>query len=179
VPKKHFMIDIETMGIRPSSAIVSVGIVHFDERQVIDKFYTNCSLSDSIAHGLTTDQSTIDWWAGQPADIRGAWDRPDAPDLLTAMKSTQDFIFGYARQGEVCPWGNGVDFDVVVMNSSFAALGAESPWKFYNHMCFRTLKNLFTVTPPGRSSAHNALADAEYQTAHLHEIIRVHKLYLP
>lgn len=173
------MIDLETMGIRPSSAIVSVGIVHFDQTQIIDKFYTNCSLADSMAHGLTTDQSTIDWWAGQPENIRAAWQRDDAPPLQVAMKAVQDFMFGYAKAGEICPWGNGVDFDMVVLKSSFLALQCDEPWKFYNQYCFRTIKNMFVVTPPARTGAHNALADAEYQAAHLLHILKQHRLMLP
>ncbi len=175
--KDHFMIDLETMGIRPTSAIISIGVVQFNATEQLSSFYTAVSLKSSIEAGMTTDQSTIDWWAKQSAVARAAWDTPDAPTLLSAMKGLQDYILYRSSVSSACPWGNGADFDIPIVNHAYFLLGADAPWKFYNHHCFRTLKNLFPGTQtPRHGTHHNALDDAKSQVNQLHEILRLHKL---
>ena len=176
--KKYFMIDLETMGIRPTSAILSVGVVYFDRDNILDTFYSNVNLADCMSHGLTTDKSTMDWW-NRPdlAEARKAWDTPEAPTLRDAMTGLCKFISGHAFIAEVCPWGNGADFDQPIIGNAFYALDADLPWKFYNSHCFRTLKNLYPPAFKPRSGTHhNALDDAISQVKQLHEIIRTHKL---
>lgn len=175
--KKHFMIDLETMGIRSTSAILSVGVVYFDRDKIIDTFYSNVHLADCLSHGMTTDKSTIDWWATQSAEARDAWDKPDAPSLRDAMTGLVKFVGQHATVNEACPWGNGADFDQPIIANAFWHLDADMPWKFYNSHCFRTLKNLFPVSKAPRSGTHhNALDDAITQVQHLHEIVKKYNL---
>jgi len=176
---KHFMIDLETMGVRPTSAIVSIGVVHFDKTSVLGEFYTPVSLADCLKHGLTQDQSTIDWWAKQPAEARDAWQRPDAPPLADALVKMSRWMQTFATPKFICPWGNGSDFDNVLMVNAFNALSADPPWKFYNHHCFRTMKNMFQVADvPRQGTHHNALDDAHHQVRHFQSILQVHNLDL-
>ena len=71
-------------------------------------------------------------------------------------------------------WGNGSDFDNVLMITACEAAGVKPAWKFYNHRCHRTLKNLCrSVTMPERvGTYHNALDDAKTQALHA---IALHK----
>jgi DNA polymerase III epsilon subunit-like protein len=168
------MIDLETMGLRPNAAIVSIGVTHFDATQIIDRFHTAVNLQSCIDAGLVTDQGTVDWWATQSQEARSSWDVPDAPPLMDALKSFGDFVRRHSSYiNDVCPWGNGADFDLVLLVSAYRALDADPPWKFWNHHCFRTVKNLF---PKGgtvrRGTHHNALDDAVTQTEHLQAILR-------
>lgn len=177
--KRHFMIDLETMGLQPNCAIVSIGATLFDQNTIVSTFYSNASLQSCLDIGLTTDQSTIDWWATQPAEIRAAWQREDAPHIGEALRDLQNWMLSYGTSNELCPWGNGADFDLVVLKSAYQALDADPPWKYWNHHCFRTLKNLFPIGKMPRTGAHNALEDAKYQTDMLHRILTVHNLTLP
>lgn len=176
---KHFMIDLETIGIRPTSAIVSIGIVHFDQDTIIDQFYTKVSLADCLDKGLTQDQSTMDWWAKQSVEARAAWQGDDAPSLQEALTIMTRWMGIHGTVKENCPWGNGADFDLVLLKNAYDAINADPPWQFYNHHCFRTLKNLFQVgAMQRRGTHHNALDDAVYQTQWLHRILAVHKIKL-
>ena len=57
----HAMADFETLGVRPTSAVLSLGAVAFTTEGVhYDTFYVNIDADDCISLGLTTDQSTID-----------------------------------------------------------------------------------------------------------------------
>lgn len=171
------MIDLETMGIRPSSAIVSIGAVAFDELEIKASFYTAISLTSSTSLGLTTDQSTVNWWMKQSPEARAAWQTEDAPNLSDALAKFCAWVREQGLPSQIKPWGNGSDFDLVLLNSSFGALGASAPWKFYNHRCFRTVKNLLQTPEPVRQGVHhNALDDAIHQARHLQCICRAHGL---
>lgn len=177
--KRHVMIDLETMGLRPTSAILSIGAVHFDHVGVIDKFYTAISLKSCQAAGLTVDQSTVNWWSKQTDDARKAWDQADAPSLYQGMKAFYQWCQRVAADKYLCPWGNGADFDLVLLKNAFDALDVEPPWRYYNHHCFRTMKNVMPVEPPAREGTHhNALDDAIYQVQYLQKILREYRVPL-
>lgn len=179
--KRHFMIDLETMGIRPSSAIVSIGIAYFDEFEILDRFYTPITLASCIEVGLTTDQSTVDWWSRQSVEAKIAWQNDQAVPLTDGLKSMQTWMLNHsANNGKlICPWGNGADFDLVLLKSAFNALGAEPPWMYYNHHCYRTIKNLMPVLDFTRKGTyHHALDDAVSQAEHLQRILARYSIAL-
>ena len=179
------MIDLETMSTKPDAAIVSIGAVEFgpDFEQIGDPFYTPISLHSCKTYGLHIEQSTVDWWAAQPAETRAHWEVADAPDLTDGLKAFQDWLWSRAgNRKNVCPWGNGADFDMVITRNGFNAVGAEEPWMFYNVHCFRTVKNMYPLSAgevPARSGAHRADADAVYQLDYLRAIARKNLLVLP
>lgn len=186
---RHVMIDLETMGLRPDAAIVSIGAVHFEvfadpvlghnDIQVVDTLHVAVSLKSCLDAGLTTDQSTVDWWAKQSAQARSSWQQEGAPTLLEALTR----LSGWALQGssdqQVCPWGNGADFDLVLLKSAYGAIGADPPWRYYNHHCYRTVKRLFPVAEvPRQGTHHNALDDAMHQVSTLRQIVRTYRIGL-
>lgn len=178
--KKHVMIDIETMGIRPTSAIISIGAVHFDKTQIFSEFYVNVSLKSCMDVGLTTDQSTVDWWMKQSVEARMAWQREDAPQLMESLTQFTLWLRSFGSDKQICPWGNGADFDLTILGNAHAALQLDPPWKFYNHHCFRTMKNMFEVAVPIRQGTHhNALDDAKHQVLHMQRILQNHNIELP
>lgn len=67
----HLMIDLETMGITPGSAIVQIGLCAFclDDETMQSKSI-RVSLQDCLDHGLTVDAATILWWFRQDEDAR-------------------------------------------------------------------------------------------------------------
>lgn len=174
----NLMVDLETMGLRPDAAIVSIGAVMFDGQELGPEFYTPICLEDSKRHGLTVDQSTVDWWAKQSEDARAAWSDEAAPLLIDAMTEFTRFV---RKEGgaDVRVWGNGAAFDPVVLESSYRALGADPPWHYYNVMCFRTMKTLFNTFPlPRQGTHHHALDDAKHQARVIQEIVKVHSVKL-
>lgn len=176
--RKHFMSDLETMDTTPNSAIVSIGLVYFDAEKVLDQFYTPVSLASSLKAGLSKSQSTMDFWAKQSPEARSAWQTPDAPELLDALTKLVRWMEGHSSKATTAIWGNGASFDVPILESAFRAVGADAPWNFWNHMCFRTVKSMFpTVAAPVRGGTHhNALDDAVHQTEHLLNIIKIKNL---
>jgi hypothetical protein len=64
-------------------------------------------------------------------------------------------------------WGNGSDFDNVILAAAYAKVGIDCPWQFWNNRCFRTLKSICPIKHEFKGTAHNALDDAHNQAEHL------------
>lgn len=176
--REHLMIDLETMGLRPNAAIVAIGAVFFDQSNLYEEFYRAIRLDSCTALGLTTDQSTVDWWVKQDPIIRAAWDNDQAVPLLDALSDFTKFVCDHSNAKILRPWGNGADFDLVLMKSAYDAFAADPPWQFYNQRCFRTMKSVFPAPKVPRTEAHHALADAKYQVQTLHTVLKTHCIEL-
>jgi hypothetical protein len=156
------MIDLETMGNGSNAAITAIGAVLFDNTGVKgQKFYEVVNLASSVAAGGVMDPSTVLWRMKQSEAARKEFERP-------GMKIDQALI---AFSNFISPtfpvWGNGSDFDNVILASAYNRLNIKLPWKYYNNRCYRTMKNMFDIPFPPIQGAHNALIDAMYQAEHL------------
>lgn len=178
----HFMLDLETMSLDPNAAIVSIGVVEFDERDIGRQFYVNVDLQDGLSLGLVQSQSTADWWAQQDESARAAWQKDPVPvvDALTQLNRYLEQATG--GLGQVRIWGNGSDFDNVVLRSSYKAVGADEPWKYYHNRCYRTMMAQHPLDPdeqPARvGTYHNALDDALTQTLRLQMVCQKYRIQL-
>ena len=172
----HVMIDLETMGIRPSSVMVSLGAVFFDpdKLEIGSKWYGVFNIDFQLRRGATVDGSTILWWLGQEPEARAALAK-NPVGLDVGLLSFNDWCRDHGPgPDKLKVWGNGSDFDNVILAGHYERMNYPLPWKFWNNRCFRTLKSLQTglTKPVFRSGAHNALADAEYQVEWLLGIAR-------
>ena len=167
----HAMIDFETLGYRPTSALLSLGAVAFTADGIVgDQFYVNIDGDSCISLGLTTDQSTLDWWEKQSAAAKEALNA-DQKTLLEAMTLFCEWV---RRNKCVTLWGNGADFDNPLLSNALGALNADSPFKPWAGRCYRTIKNIPTMPKMQKriGTHHNALDDAMSQAMHLIEMNR-------
>lgn len=167
------MIDLETMSTRPDAAIVSIGAVAFDMRKLVvgERFYRNVDLRTSAAAGGHIDPDTVLWWMRQSDAARSALQRNLSP-LADALDALTAFLASCAPLAAIRPWGNGVDFDMVILASAYRAAGLETPWKYWNQ---RDARTLFSMYPSVEKEAmttttHNALDDAEHAVRHIFKI---------
>jgi DNA polymerase III epsilon subunit-like protein len=163
---KHIMLDLETMGTSGKAAITSIGAVYFSKDGLEEEFSRTIDLQSCVGMGLEISISTVEWWMKQSEEARKALFINRAP-LRDVLDSFSTFCSSSAAI-----WGNGSDFDNVILTSAYKAIGKEIPWKYYNNRCFRTLKNLYPeIEPPARVGAHNSLEDAKYQALHAISIL--------
>lgn len=160
------MIDIETMGTGPQAAIVAIGAVTFDPRAAGDglgaEFVCNVSLVDHMTQGGHVDGDTVLWWLGRSAEARAELtDRP-AHNVFTALAMLTEFL---RLHGVERPWGNGADFDLVILGSAYTHARMPRPWRYYDQRCYRTLRAVNDGVPlPERTGTHHgALDDARHQ----------------
>jgi len=155
----HCMIDLETMGLTPDSAIVSIGAVIFDPRyQVTNKHKTFYVELDWESQGRHCDPKTKIWWAAQGDKARCALNGlEELPDVLTDLS---DFL-----PGDVRVWGNGPTFDISILEDTYRQCNIEIPWKFWNVRDCRTVLDMYESKRGGLNRGlggikHNALDDA-------------------
>ena len=174
----EFMVDLETMGIGPTAAIVSIGCVPFDRESLTvlqNEFYIVVDLESSLKAGLTAESSTILWWMTQSEEARTelfSRRRAQLYEALSALRYWMASLVPTKNDRKV--WGNGAAFDNVILSSAYKAVGLETPWNFWNDRCFRTMKNEVADVPlPDRAGLHHkAVDDARYQAECLVKILR-------
>lgn len=166
----HFMVDLETLGTNPNSVIVSIGVVAFDETTVLSTFYREIDISSCKLYGFDVDFDTIKWWMGQSDEARKVF--KGESHIVNALDELTEYVKVYQSTPYI--WGNGANFDNVILRNAYNRVGFEAPWKFYNDRCFRTVKAKYkNVAILREGTHHNALDDALYQVKCFHEYIKL------
>jgi exodeoxyribonuclease VIII len=158
------MLDLETMGTVAGSPIIAIGAVMFGKEGLGEEFYTQVSLESCAAYGMRPSGSTVIWWMKQSDEARAAFKNNDsAPTLPEALVAFKKWLPDDSKV-----WGNGADFDNVLLAAAYSACGILLPWKYYNNRCYRTMRELFKNVPVERVGVHhNAVDDAKTQAMHL------------
>jgi exodeoxyribonuclease VIII len=168
------MVDLETLGTGPDAAILAIGAVafKFEEEKFLATFYSGVTIKSAMKAGSVTPE-TLAWWFMQGDAQRGA--------ILLHRNTIRTALFQFAawmasmeNSGEnILVWGNGADFDNVILSSAFDSELLTRPWGTWNNRCYRTMKNLVPgikfIKP---EIPHNALEDAVAQASHLTEIFK-------
>ena len=169
------MLDLETMGNGPESAIVAIGAVEFDTqtRALGRQFYAVVDLDSAVKSGGKMDASTVLWWLKQSDDARKLF----AEKGKAFNEALTDFATWLNQCGAVDDlkiWGNGAGFDNVILSSAYRRAGIQLPWQYRNDRCYRTLKGLYKEIKMGPRCGvhHNALDDSISQALHLLEIFK-------
>ena len=169
---RHLMLDLETLGTTPGCVVLSIGAVEFDLDGIKSEFHAHIDVDSSTALGLKVDARTVMWWLDQSKEAQNALLQADTfpiHDVLDAFSDTFDWK-------DLKVWANGASFDFPILEAVYKAAHRNVPWKHYNQMDFRTMKNLV----PSRSyellrvrpdTAHDALDDARAQALTLVNIL--------
>ena len=161
------MIDLETLSTHCNAAIVSIGAVKFDKNGISDRFKINVDAKSCKEHGLHIDKETIAWWSTQSPEARHLW----MTDPVSLPEAIEAFDAWYGAKS-LWTFGYGANFDIVLMESAYAAVGKKEPWKYFDIMCMRTICNLLNSKPDrSQGVAHDALVDAENQAIHLIKLL--------
>lgn len=167
---QDIMLDIETMGQKAGAAIISIGAVYFDKDTLGEKFYEKISLESCLKVGLKMDASTVIWWLQQSESARNEFKDNDKEKTIAEVL---DKFSAYVNINAKV-WGNGSDFDNVLVSYAYDRCNKKLPWKYYNNRCFRTLKDKYSrkLEPAKNTEAHNALADAIWQAQYAQNILK-------
>jgi DNA polymerase III epsilon subunit-like protein len=158
--RAHIMVDLETMGTAPGSAIASIGACVFDPATgtIGHRFYRAVDLRSCQRAGLTFDADTILWWLKQGQSAREALTAPGAIHIAQAI---QEFGSFWREEGGKFIWGHGANFDEPLLSAAHRALSIPTPWDYWNARCTRTIFALTNVQPARHvGTHHNALDDA-------------------
>lgn len=178
------MIDLETMGTTPDSAIVALGIVEFDSKtgELGNSLYRVIDLSTSVPYGFKIQPSTLYWWLEQSEEARLALIQDSNRESVEeAMLSVTRFVNSGNNAARKRLWGNGPTFDNAMIRYTYeVVMGHQFPIPFWNDRCVRTIKGFYPynlwrqwqIDNPRRGTFHNALDDAKYQVKYLCHILQ-------
>lgn len=172
----HIMLDLETMGTRPSAPVLQIGMVAWDSATGEAKEARwNILLASACAEGAIMEARTTLWWlgaAGPSAQEAILQAQTKASPVSVALDGVDRFVEQCASlRTDLFVWGNSAMLDNALLEETYRRMGREPPWGFRSNMCYRTLKNCFPgiKAPPAPADAvyHDALHDARYQMEHL------------
>lgn len=158
----HLMIDFETLGNRPDTAVVSLGAVLFDRDKIIGEKLWLFNLDGQLSGRRSVTADTITWWLGQGEKAKSVFEKAGMEGILLRDFVTQFLEFVPAKL-DVRVWGNGATFDVSIIESILHQQGVKAPWKFWSHRCYRTMKSCFGIDKKFVGTKHDALDDAKHQ----------------
>ena len=164
----HLMIDLETMGKNPDAPIISIDAIFFDP-QTGDMGPEFSKTIDLETAGGVIDRDVIKRWLKQSREAQSAIMTDEIP-LDDALLQLREFIDEYSGEFFVQIWGNGANFDNVILRRSYERQGIPYPWLYYNDRDVRTIVELgnaigfdVRMAIPFEGVPHNALDDARHQ----------------
>lgn len=170
---RHIMLDLETMGTAPGSAVVQIGAVEFSIYRVGEPLLITISLESCVAAGMRIDPLTVMWWMKQSDAARESLTKETVP-IRDGLQAFSD----WAGKEKVCIWGDGASFDNALLASAYRACRITLPWHYSGDRCFRTMKELFPVERVVSEIEHNAAADAVAQAKQMRAILTKYAIRL-
>ena len=166
------MIDIETIGIAPAATILTIAAQSFDPLGTgYYKQYYYARVSLESQENRTIDDSTLNWWATQPADARDeAFAEEDRIPLDQALDELGKLI--WTSKFLYC---QGPTFDCTILEHAYKSYGKPIPWQYYNVRDSRTVFGLWPNLPKPPTS-HHALEDCRRQISLLQETLKYLKV---
>ncbi|GDO36835.1 exonuclease [Escherichia coli] len=171
----HLMIDLETMGKNPDAPIISIGAIFFDP-QTGDMGPEFSKTIDLDTAGGVIDRDVIKWWLKQSREAQSAIMTDEIP-LDDALLQLREFIDENSGEFFVQVWGNGANFDNVILRRSYERQGIPCPWRYCNDRDVRTIVELGKAIDfdartaiPFEGERHNALDDARHQAKYVSAI---------
>ena len=168
------MIDLETLDTKPTASILTIGAIKFDpfgddlHNQQCEKLYIKVDIDSCDQLGLTTSQSTIDWWGQQSKAAQDeAFSTEGRVHIREAFNQLYKFCWGAQRV-----WSHGAAFDIVICENVFAKLEKMVPWNFWQVRCTRTLFDIGINPKRPPVLAHHALEDAWNQAVGVQNVMR-------
>lgn len=172
----HLMIDLESMGVKSGSAIISIGAVEFNmiTGETGQEFKINISLESCIKVGLIMDANTVMWWLKQSDGARSSLIQEPIVDINMALLGLAEFIRKCG--GQDCEiWGNSPRFDLEKLDAAYHAIGMNIPWDFRKERCVRTLVSFYPEIKNMTKFvgvAHDAVYDCFHQIKYCSETFR-------
>jgi hypothetical protein len=178
------MLDLETLSSAPDGAIIAIGACTFasegtplaeHERKTFNMII-DAHDAQTAARG-SVDARTMQWWVRQSEAARSIFNSPFATPTAIALQQFSAFCADFDGPRI---WGNGANFDNVLLRGAYDRMSLKAPWSFRDDRCYRTLKSLrpdIEFKPSG--VAHNALDDAVSQARHAEAILAAMKREAP
>lgn len=168
------MIDLETLDVKPSATVLSLGAVKFDplsDAEPHSELYFKILIDDQDRLNRTVSDSTIEWWGRQdPAVMEEAFDQSNSNEVMTveqALAALNKWAVGVDEF-----WGHGYGFDFTILEDMYRQIGKPIPWQFWQISDARTVTKRMPRDPRKdmQTGLHHALKDSYYQAKSIQKI---------
>jgi len=164
------MIDLETAGLTPDGAILSIGAVKvgLDQQTLGETFYMNVDMQSCLDKGMHAKGSVFEFWMRQPEEARARLFDPKPVHLHFMLTAFGSWVYRDTGKN-IRVWGNGVNFDIGILRSAYEYSNVKVPWHFREERDMRTLvmvgkgKGIPMPKVDREGPKHDALSDALYQ----------------
>jgi len=147
-----FMFDVETLGKRTDSVLLSLGCIYFNpndkpspEKLLTDSFFVKFDVKEQIEkYNRTVNKSTIDWWAKQNkiAQEKSLIRKSDDFPLLEGIESFRSWTKQYKQKGKKdWIWIRG-NLDQLILDAVEEQLKIDPIFYFNNYRDVRTAIDL-------------------------------------
>jgi hypothetical protein len=153
--KKHILLDIEALGLRPGSAIIEIGAVEFiPETGFLGEQF---EMLINPTPPFTADLATLEWHRQKET-----WPRPFGEDGEAISTALAMFNHWLSELGEIeAFWAWGATYDFPLLTAAYDFAGCQPPWKYYQQRCARTIwQTAFGVDRKHEPRPHRAIEDA-------------------
>ena len=162
------MIDNETLATAPDATILTIAAQCFDpfSKGYIEnhQYYARITLESQTDRSI--NDSTVDWWATQPAAAAEAFAEEDRIPLADAL----DGLHKLCWQSNLI-WMNGPTFDATILENAYKSHNKHIPWQYYKVRDARTVYGLWPDCPKPPTE-HHALKDCQRQIDMLQATLR-------
>ena len=155
----NLMIDLETIGVAPGATILTIAAQSFDPFGIgyyPRHYYARIDLDSQ--ENRTVDESTLNWWATQPAAARDeAFSEHNRVPLDQALDELGKLIWNSNFL-----WCQGPTFDCTILEHAYKSYNKPIPWQYFKVRDSRTLCSIWPDRPKPPTT-HHALEDCRRQ----------------
>jgi len=167
------MLDLETMGKKSNSVIVSIGAVEFNMEtgETGREFYEVVDIQSCLDLGLKVEGSTIYFWLEQNQKAREAICH-EPKHLSVVVQLFHNWMNDCIQHVNI--WGNAARFDIGKLEDANVACGyINNPWYFRSERDVRTLVAFapdVKTNMPFEGIEHSPIDDCKHQIKYCSEI---------
>ncbi|WP_318493539.1 3'-5' exonuclease [Photobacterium leiognathi] len=179
----HVMVDIEGLSTDNDAPMSEIGAVKYNPKtgECFEEFEVLVDIEDSMRYSQPS-ATTIKFWMKQSDEARSHFNEKGLP-LDVALINLSEWLQGLkdaypSDDVKLHVWGNGVNYDNVVLCNAYKKVGLEVPWDHYSDEHVRTIvtmgREILGIDPKKemvrKGTYHRALDDAKFQVGYVSEI---------
>ena len=157
------MIDLETLDVKPSAVILTVGAVKFNPQTIsardeLQELYMRVDINEQDKLNRSISENTVTWWQTQDEEVQNeAFTDEGRLQLSNVIEEINKFVW---NSGKV--WSQG-SFDINILENLYNSLDISPPWQYWQVRDSRTLFDYVDGSLDKTINLHNALEDAAQQ----------------
>lgn len=177
-PTIDIMVDIETLGNKHDTVILSIGACSFNDKDILSKFSVNISIPSQLPP-RSIDPKTLEWWL---TNNHKAIPALKAPWPVPIKKAMIEFCTWVTKTEHSYMWANGASFDFPILRHAIEESHIPIPWKYWEELCMRPVRRIgqnlsidwkeFQTNESSDLAPHVGINDAIMQAEYIMAVMR-------